>query len=235
MKVSMKSLVIAGLLAFSVVALAQGGGQGRGQGRGQGGMFGGMRGGGGPAGLVNREDVQRDIKVTDAQKKSLQDLQAKQREEQQARMQEMRNSGGGGFDREAMQKMMQENQAKHEKAVKEILDEKQWLRVKQIWVQLQGNRAILNAEVQKELKMTDEQVGKVKDLQAKQQEAAQSLMEKIRNQEITREEMQEITRKNNETMNTELGKILTPEQAAALKAMGGEPFKADENRGGGGL
>ena len=234
MKYSVKALVIAALLAITAVSMAQGGGQGRGQGRGQG----GMRGGGmnSPAGLVNRADVQKDIKVTDAQKAKLDEYQTKQREEQRARMEEMRNGGGGGggFDREAMQKMMAENQAKQEKAIKEILDEKQWTRVRQIWVQLQGNRAILNAEVQKELKLDDAQVTKIKELQTKAQEANQSVMERVRNQEITREESQEINRKNNEAMGTELAKILTTEQAAALKAMGGEPFKADPPAGGGG-
>jgi len=233
----MKALIVAAVLTIGAISMAQGGGQGRGQGGGgrQGGMFGG-RGGGGPAGLVNRADVQKDIKITDEQKKKLEEYQSKQREEQRARMEEMRNGGGGGgggFDREAMQKMQAENQAKQEKAIKEILDEKQWNRVREIWVQLNGNRAILNAEVQAKLNLTDDQKAKIKELQAKQQEANQSVMEKMRNQEITREEMQEANKKNNDALSAELGKVLTEDQAKALKAMGGEPFKADDNGGGG--
>ena len=135
-----------------------------------------------------------------------------------------------------MQKMMQENAAKQEKAVREILDEKQWNRVRQIWVQLQGNRALMNEQVQKDLKLDAGQIEKIKGLQTKQQEANQSVMEKMRNQEITREEMQAANQKNNEVLNAELAKVLTADQAAALKAMGGEPFKADDNGGGrGGL
>ncbi len=226
MKNSMKAIVLAALLAIGAISMAQGGG--RGQGRG--GM---QRGGGGPAGLLNRADVQKDIKITDAQKTKLDAYQT-------ARREEMRNGGGGAggggqaVDQKARAKMQAENNAKQEKAIKEIIDEKQWARVRQIWVQLQGNRALNNAEVQKELKLDEAQIAKIKELQAKAQEANQSVREKVQNQEITREESQEVNRKNNETLATELGKVLTEEQAKALKAMGGEPFKADENGGRGG-
>lgn len=221
------------------MAIAQGGqGQGRGQGGQRGGQF-GMQGRGmfgGPASLVNRTDVQEDLKLTSAQKDSLTKLREKQQEDQRAMMENLRNSGGGGFDREAFQKMQQENQAKNEKAVNEILTPEQQKRLKEIWVQLQGNRAIMDAKIQDELGFDQGQKDAVKALQAKQQEATQSLMEKMRNQEIDREQMQEISRKNDETMLAELGKILKEDQAAKLKAMGGAPFKAapQQGRGGGG-
>jgi len=234
---AIKSVILVSLLALGACAIAQQGQGGGRQGGGRGGQFGMMgRGGGGPAGLVNRADVQADLKLTDDQKAALTKLQEKQQEERRAMMEEMRNNGGGGFDREAMTKMFTEAQAKNEKAVNEILKPEQQKRLREIWVQLQGNRAIMDAKIQDELGFDQGQKDAVKALQAKQQEAMQSLMEKMRNQEIDREQMQEISQKNDETMNSELAKILKPEQAEKLKAMGGAPFKASEQprRGGGG-
>jgi len=238
MKNVIKSVLLASLLAVSVMAIAQG--QGRGQGGGRGGQFGMQgRGGmfGGPSALVNRADVQEDLKLTAAQKESLTKLREKQQEDQRAMMENLRNSGGGGgFDREAMTKMMQENQAKNEKAVNEILTPEQQKRLKEIWVQLQGNRAIMDAKIQDELGFDQGQKDAVKALQAKQQEAAAALREKMQNQEIDREQMTEISRKNDEVMLAELGKIMKEDQAAKLKTMGGAPFKAapQQGRGGGG-
>lgn len=230
MKHSMKAITIAALVVLGAVALAQGGGGGR-----QGGRMMMGRGGGGPASIVNIAEVQTEIGLNDEQKTKLNDLREKQRAEQQARMEEMRNSGGGGFDPEAMRKQMAEYQAKNEAAVKEILTEAQWARVWEIWVQNQGNRAILNEKVQKDLGFTEEQTAKVKDLQAKQQEANQSMMERMRNGEIERDQIQDMMAKQNQVMDQELGKVLTPEQAEKLKAMGGKSFKLPERRGGGGL
>lgn len=240
MKNAMKSVILVSLFAISVTAIAQQGQGGRGQGRGQGGgMMMGQRGGmGGPASLINRTDVQADLKLTDAMKAELTKHQEKQREDQRSMFENMRNSGGGGIDAQAIQKLIQENQAKNETAIKGIIGEDKWKRLSEIHVQLQGNRAILDAKVQEALGFDDAQKAAVRALQAKQMEAAQSLMEKMRNQEIDREQMQEITRKNSETMDAELSKILKGDQPDKLKAMGGAPFKATEQprggRGGGG-
>ena len=235
MKHSIKLVAVAALVVLGAVALAQGGQGGGRQGGGRFGMMGG-RGGGGPASIVSIPEVQTEIGLNDDQKKKLQEFQDKQREEQRARMEEMRNSGGGGggFDMEAMRKQQAEQKAKSEKAIKEILTEAQWKRTYEIWVQNQGNRAILNEQVQKDLALTDDQKSKIKDLQTKQQEAGQAMMEKMRNGEIQREEIQDLMTKQNQVMNDELGKILTTEQAAKLKEMGGKAFKLPERRGGGG-
>ena len=106
-------------------------------------------------------------------------------------------------------------------------------RLKEIWVQLTANRVILDEEIQKELVITAEQKAKIKALQDKQQEAMQAIMEKMRNQEIEREEAQATIKKNDEALSVELGKLLTADQAAKIKAMQGKAFKADKQDGGG--
>ena len=97
----------------------------------------------------------------------------------------------------------------------------------EIILQLQGNSAIGQAEVQKALAMTEDQIAKVKDLQTKQREASSALRQKMQAQEITREELTAANTKNNETMKAELGKILTSAQADKLKGMQGKTFTPD--------
>lgn len=243
MKSMMKWVLLATMLAAFAVANAQGGGGGGGRGG-----FGQGRGGGmgmdqGPAGMVNRADVQADLGLNDDQKKKLADL----REKQLAAMREQFGGGrgggggaggGGGFDPAEMQKRMREAAAQNEKDVNAILTPEQQKRLFEIYVQVQGNRAILNEKVQTELGLTADQKAKIKTLQDNQAAARQAVMEKMRNGEIERDQVQELNQKNNEIMNTELGKVLTSDQAAKLKSMGGKEFKASEQprggRGGGG-
>jgi hypothetical protein len=60
------------------------------------------------------------------------------------------------------------------KALKEILDEKQIKRLQEIFLRQKGNAAFLEADVKKELKISDEQAKKIQaalDTQAKEQAA----------------------------------------------------------------
>lgn len=238
MKHTIKTIVVAALVVLGAVAMAQGGGGGGGRQGGGGGFGQGRMGGGGgtAAGLANRKEVQDELKLSDDQKAKLKEHQDKVAAERQAARQNGGGGGGGGgnFDREAMMKAMAERNAAEEKAVKEILTPEQWKRLWEIWVQNQGNRAILNEQVQKDLGITDDQKAKIKDLQTKQQEAGAAMREKMQNGEIDRSEIQDIMAKQQKTMDEELGKILTSEQAAKLKEMGGKEFKLPARNGGGG-
>lgn len=244
-----KSFMVVALASVMAFAVAQDQGQG-GQGRRAGGGFGaGMqRGnrGGGLLQLALRADVQKDIAVTDEQKTKLEALRP-------ARGQRgggaggnggggnggTRNGGGAGggqVDMEAMRKAQEERAAKEKTDLAAILSADQMKRLDEISVQLQGNRALQNEKTQKALGLSEEQITKIKDLQTKQREAMTSIMEKMRNQELTREEMQSTMEKNNKAMDEELAKILTADQKSKFDAMKGKPFKADEQprRGGGG-
>lgn len=205
----------------------------------QGGGMRGMRAMGGTNNLMllQRKDVQKDLALTEDQIGKLTALQ-------QSMMEEMRNAfqnGGGGGDRDAMMKQMQEMMKGFQKKVDEVLTEAQRKRLKEIGIQMQGNRAITDPEIQKALAMTDDQKAKVKALQDKSQEAMTALFEKMRNQEIDRDEMRATMDKNNKVMDEELGKILTDAQKKALADMAGKKFEKDPNErtgfggGGGGL
>jgi DNA-directed RNA polymerase subunit F len=232
-----------GVIAITLcasLALAQQGG-GRGQGRGG---FGQRGGGNNELTLLQRKDVQTDLGLTDDQVTKLADMAEKARAQRgqsgaAGGGQRQGGQGGQGGGQGGGQQMTEEERAKRaadakarrdaqRKELVTIISEAQLKRVDQISLQIQGNNAILNPEMQGILKFSDDQAAKVKDLQAKQREAMTSLFEKMRNQEITREDMQASMQKNNDIMKAELGKIMTSVQAGILKEMGGKPFKADE-------
>jgi hypothetical protein len=221
-----KLLVIAVIAALASVGLAQGGGMRM------------MRGGNNLLGLARREDVAKEINVTADQKSKLDDLQQTMRSQMREAFQSMGGGNGAPPDRDAMQKMMQDMQDKQKAAMAGILDAGQMTRLKELSIQRQGNNAILDKDVQAALGLSDDQKAKIKDLQDKQMEAMQAIGQKVQNQEIDQDAARSAMTKNNDVMKTELGKILTSDQASKLAAMGGKPFtfdtSLDNQRGPGG-
>jgi hypothetical protein len=216
------------------------GGQRQGRGQGQRG-FGMVQRGGfaqSEVQLAMRKDVQADLKVTAEQVKKLEELAAKQREARQGVGRRNRGGQPGGgqpgsnVDRDALRRMMEQQREETRKALAEILDAGHVKRLREISLQLRGSRALLDPEVQKALGLSEDQAGKLRDLQRKQGEANQAILEKARNQEISREEAQASLEKNNKVLEEEMLKILTAEQAGKLKMMQGAAFKADPNEGG---
>ncbi|MCE9559968.1 MAG: hypothetical protein K8R88_13595 [Armatimonadetes bacterium] len=217
----MKNMIKIAMMTMAIftvaISLAQGGG-GR-QGGGRQGMMGGRQGG--KTQLLRRKDVQKDLGITAAQTTEIDAMQKAAQEDMRAAFQDAQG------DQDAMRKIMTEMQTKQAEQLAKILTAKQMTRLDEINIQIQGNNAILDEKVQKSLKMTTAQTEKIKKLQEAQQAANQSLMEKMRNQEIDREAFTASMTKNRDAMGVELGKILTAEQVTALKAMGGAKFEAD--------
>lgn len=223
-----KLLVIAVVAALATVSFAQGGG-----------MRMMMRGGGNLLQLARREDVAKELNLTSDQKTKLDDLQQSMREEMRAQFQSSGgNAGGGQPDQAAMQKVFQDMQEKQKTAMAGILSVDQMTRLKELSIQRQGNNAIMDPDIQTALGLSADQKSKIKDLQDKQMEAMQAVMEKVRNQEIDPSEARTTFQKNNDVMKTELGKLLTADQAKKLADMGGKPFtfdaSLDNQRGPGG-
>lgn len=238
-----KFVAVTVLVVSTALVFAQGGGGGRGgggggQGRGGfGGQFGGRGGfGGGLHNLANRADVQRDINATDDQKTKIAALNEAMREE----MRGMFGGGGGGGERpdfEAMRANMEKMNEKGKAELAKILNGDQMKRVEEIQIQLAGANALLLPAVQKALGLSEDQKSKLTALQQKQNEANMSIMEKVRNQEISREEAQAAREKNDKVLQEEYNKVLNGDQQTKFKEMQGKPFKADppQGRGGGGL
>src|SRR2546423_1856419 len=216
MKWLTKPAALAALLIITVGAFAQGGGGGQGRR-----AFGPAN----PGFLVRNADVQTDLKITPDQKTKLNTLF----ESMQAAQDNARASGS--FDPEAMRKSMDDAAAQ----INAILTPDQQARLKQIQVQTQKNRAIMSPEVQDQLGLSSDQKDKVKDLSDKFQAAQGELRQKMRDSDDAgRTQIRADMQKNNDALEAELAKILTPEQAQKLKDLGGAPFTGKIERGFGG-
>jgi Spy/CpxP family protein refolding chaperone len=220
-----KLLMIAAAGAIVCGAMAQGGG---GQGR---------RGGFGPPDslqLTGREDVQKDLVLTDDEKAKLSDLRDKAQQKRRDAFTAARESAGD--DRDAMMKAIQAANAKlsdeNNAALAAILTADQARRLKEILVQFIGVQIVTsNKDVQKDLGITDDQKAKFTDLQAKQRTA---MTEAFQNAQGDQAVIREAMTKNNKIMEDEINKVLTDAQKAKLKDMGGKPFtRVDPPPGGG--
>ena len=221
----MKKLVFGiAILAIAVMSQAQRG------------FGGGMMGGAGnPLMLLTRDDVKKDLALTDDQSEKLAPLTDPQQffpkiqkamQDAGVDFQEMRTEAG----QKKMAPIMEKIQADMKKEIEAILTPAQAKRLGEINVQFNGNRAVLQKDIAKAIGLTDDQNKSIAELQKKQGEAMRGLFQKLQSQEITREDMQESMKKNNEILDSEIGKLLTEAQKAKLKEMGGKKFeKKDDN------
>jgi hypothetical protein len=179
-------------------------------------------------GLLQRSDVQTELKLSDDQKSKLEAMRP-------ARGQGGNRGGGnggggngGGGQRPAQDpEAMAKAAAEREKTTLEVLSPEQTKRLLELYVQRVGSRAVIRADVQEALKINSTQKEKITELQKNQREANQAVMEKVRNGEIERAAVADIQKKNDSILQDELNKILSAEQREKLKSMGGAPFKFD--------
>jgi hypothetical protein len=218
------TLIIA-LVAVSSIAFAQqgGGGQrgqggGKGQGQKQGGQNQRQGGGNGSARLLAMPSVQAELNLTSDQKTKLSALLPQRGQGGQGGGQRGQGgSNGQGQDRA--------NQAETEKKLAEILDDKQEARLAELVIQRAGNRAVLDEKVATELALTAEQKTKLDALREKQRASRGGGGQQ--GQGADREAARAAREKMAKELDAEIGKILTEQQKADLKALGGKPFKFD--------
>jgi hypothetical protein len=142
-----------------------------------------------------------------------------------------RGQGGGGFqgfDPSQMADAMKEA----EKAITDVTTDEQEARLFQIGLQTAGGRALFRDDVQKKLDLKAAQKKSLMDLQTGMNSANMELFQRMRDQEITREELTAAMTKNTEILNTEAVKVLTAEQKTAFEAMKGPKFEGRVNQPG---
>ncbi len=190
------TLVAVSLLAASVAEAQQQKrqrgqrGQQRGQSRQRGGGFGGFGGFGGQRGsagalqLIGREEVRKELKITEEQQGIIRELQTSSRPNFRELLGNIRD-----LSREEREKKFAELRASSEKKSKEaeadlyglILDEGQAARLKQIVLQQKGNRALTEPATAKALGLSAAQVTKIKAATTAGQKKQQELMAGLRN------------------------------------------------------
>lgn len=168
--------------------------------------------------LLSQESVQADLKLSDEQKNKIRALQEEQRQAFQ---------GLANLSREERAKRLRELSEKTEKELTSLLKADQQKRLQQIQLQLrlrQGNyAAVLNdPEMASQLGLTNEQKEKVKQLNAESEKLRESF------QGGNREEIF----KRFQELRAKYEGVLTEQQKAKLKELGGEPFTGEIRFGG---
>jgi len=185
----------------------------------------GMRGGGGGTlFLLRNEKVQSDLALTDDQKASVQKLLDA--------AQEARSSLQGLQGDERTAKMQELRKGQDEK-VAGILNDKQKARLKEIGLQQRGPLALTDKEVAEAIKLTDDQVNKLKEIadamQKDMQEAFQSA-----GQGGDRTAVREKATKIRKDSTDKMLAVLSDEQKASYEKMLGAKIDLPQGAGFGG-
>jgi Spy/CpxP family protein refolding chaperone len=104
------------------------------------------------------------------------------------------------------------------KALSEVLDQQQVKRLREIFLQLRGNSVFLEADVKKELKITDDQAKKIQAALNNQVKEQQAMFE---GGNFDFEKMQELQKTATDTVQG----VLTQDQKTAWTKMTGTPFE----------
>jgi hypothetical protein len=169
--------------------------------------------------LLNRPQVQEDLKLTEEQVKQVKEVFQKVKKEI-ADLQDL--EGPTRFDKMAAK--FQEA----DRAAGRVLRPEQGKRLKQLGLQLQGVRALLTPDVARELGLSDEQKRKIKEAQEEARKQGGKLREDAASRTEARKQLAGLMKANTEKVQA----LLTDEQRAKWKEMLGEPFKGDLGPGG---
>ncbi len=200
------SLVVVAMMALASIGSAQQGGGRRQGGRGQQGVQRLTQ-------LLRNPQVQEELKVTDDEKAKIEELPRPQRAQG--------GGGGGGYTpptSEELTKQFAEDKA----ATSAILTPDQEKRLEELRIQWGGPSAVFAPDVQASLGLTEDQKTKLATLQTQQRTATRSAMQDAAGD---REAMAATMTKMQETMKTEVEKVLTDDQKAKLKALGGAELR----------
>ena len=228
-------------VAMSSAAFAQPGGQGGPGGGMRGGMgggrgMGGMRGAGGsnPLDLLGIEQVQKELDLVDDQKTDLREIGEQLRDKFRTMF-----SGMEDLPQEQRRAEIEKLRTKMEKEA-EVIQEKiadvlmphQSKRLREIFVQIQGTRALDNKDIAKELKITADQTKKMGEARNSLREAMQGMFQEM--QGLDQEErwakmteMREKREKERANIDKKVLAVLSTKQQAQFAEMKGKPFELD--------
>jgi hypothetical protein len=175
---------------------------------------------GGPSGLLRNEGVQKELKMEQEQIDKATAALQKVQEKHQDDFGKLRDLGQEER-REKMQAIGKAISEESMKAVEGILKPEQVKRLNQISLQQRGADAFTDTDVQKGLKLTVEQRGKIKTITEDARKEMQGLFQPGGD---FQEAQKKMTAMRKETME-KVSALLTDDQKKAWKDMAGEPFE----------
>jgi Spy/CpxP family protein refolding chaperone len=178
---------------------------------------------GGPGGLARNKSVQQELKMTDEQVKKVDDALRQVREKHQEEFQKMREGQLSDEERQTLFKTIGEETNKE---LASILSAEQNKRLKQIELQQAGSRGLLQDDVEKALKLTDEQKDKIKTINEDAQKEMRSLGEAARSGGGGgfAEFGKKMAALRKESLDKAMA-VLTAEQVTTYKELTGAPFE----------
>ena len=206
------------VLGLVVLATAPAQAQRRGGGRG----FGSMRNN--PLFMLRTPELQKELKLSDDQRADIGGLMS----EALGAMQDLRDA-----DEEERREIMQELMEEGRIELNKILDKDQQKRLHEIQLQQQGPAGVVSAEVAKELKISEEQKGKIETIIEETGEAQRELFGELREGGDREEVMQKVQALRKERDETVLA-LLSADQKKQWTTMLGEPFEMPRRGFGGG-
>jgi len=178
---------------------------------------------GGGAGLIANEGVQKELKLTDEQTSKAEAVAREVREKYHGEFAKVEDLDAQKRS-EKMAEIVRTMISETNKGLADVLKPEQMKRYRQIQLQQLGLRAFTEPEVQSKLKLTDDQVGQIRRINADSQSQRRELLQGGGGGG-TREEM----RKKEATLGKEgMDKalaVLSADQKQAWTDMTGEPFE----------
>ena len=174
------------------------------------------------AGLLHREDVQTELKLTDRQKKIWLELDPLPKPKRAAT-----------FQADPLvipdPDIVEKKDFEREKKAWSILGPSQTLRLRELFVQRAGPRALLQSDVQFELELSEEQRDRVSQAKTKYVSTVHQLIDKLARtkSEIGRldpKKVNDALAANDRRLADELDMVMTNEQRIHLEKMGGRKF-----------
>jgi hypothetical protein len=185
------------------------------RGRGFGGRF---LGGTSQLRLASLDQIQTELNLSEDQKKTVTELNAKLREQ---RTELFQAGGDRAAAREKLAKLTSEATAK----CAETLDEKQRTRLQEIYIQVNGAAALSDEKVAEMLAITDEQKAKLADVR---EPGLQSMRDAFQDfQNLSNEERRERVAEWRSEFNAKLLAALSEEQRGKFEQMKGEKIEID--------
>ncbi len=185
-----------------------------------GGGFGSRGGFGGPRGgigsLVNREEVQKELQLTEDQIKQLEEAAAAMRPTRESmepfmtRMRDAQTDEERTKVREEMSASFEKTRTEGEAKLMSLLNEKQVARLKQLQLQEGGYRQLTNEDTAKQLKLTEDQLKQITELEEQRSNARRELGRRATSEE--RDKVQQ-------EFDQKIEAVLTKDQQAQWKQM----------------
>jgi hypothetical protein len=178
---------------------------------------------GGGAGLIANEGVQKELKLTDEQTSKAEAVARDVREKHHgdfAKLQDLDAQERSEKTAEIVRTMISETN----KALADVLKPEQMKRYRQIQLQQLGLMAFTEPEVQSKLKLTDDQVGQIRRINADSQSQRRELLQGGGGGGNREEMRKKAATLGKESMDKALA-VLSADQKQAWKDMTGEPFE----------